>query len=343
MLKGGTFGGVAVQLFFWSQVFYKHGWKVYSLTRGDNYNDANVIFKHIPSIRIGSLIVDFIVATYYVLIIKPDIILMRGASNRLFALSLVSRLWRRKLIFMGASDVNFEPGKETINNAFNKRLFQIGLKHIKYIITQNDFQTEAVKNNYQKTPLQLNSIWGRFAIGDHTNENLKPYQIVWIANIRKLKRLEWFVNVANRLPQYSFAVAGGFAEPRDYKEKLLHRISQIKNLEYLGGISLPDSNKLVEKSQLLVCTSEFEGFPNTFLQAWSFKKPVVSTVNPNGVITKYGLGYVVENEDGLLKSIQELIDNTELYKEMQKTITSYFDSHHGIEKSYESMIEYVMN
>ena len=306
MLSGQSFGGVAVQLYFWAQEFLNHDWKVYTLTTDNPCEEKKIIFLKCKNSRYFSIVKDFFNALFYLYRIKPDLIILRGASNRLFVLSIASRMIGCKIVFMGASDVNFVPGKEMINNNLNRLLYQRGLRSVKYVITQNYFQTEAVKKAYGKTPLQLNNIW---RIGNSESDSIKKqYQVVWVANLRRLKRPEWFIEAAKRLPVYNFAMAGDFSYMPDYKNKLLKMIDEISNIDYLGQITFDDSSELIANSSILVCTSEFEGFPNTFLQAWSNNRPVISTVNPNDVITKYQLGQCVSSVDELINAIEHFLN-----------------------------------
>lgn len=339
LIHGQSFGGVAVQLYFWAQEFLNHDWEVYSLTNEKPCKEKNIIFLKHRNSRFLSILLDLLIALYHFYKIKPDIILLRGASNRLFGLSLASRLIGSKVVFMGASDVNFVPGKETINNNFNRYLYQRGLRGVKYVITQNDFQTEAVKKAYGKTPLQLNNIWRNENIVSGTIK--KQYHVVWVANLRRLKRPEWFIEAARKLPMYNFAMAGDFSYLPDYKVELLKMIDEISNIDYLGRISFVESSILIANSNILVCTSEFEGFPNTFLQAWSNNRPVISTVNPNGVIKKYQLGQCISSVDELINSIQQFLNDNNAYMDMQNNISRYFNEEHGSRRGFDKLMEYI--
>src|SRR5690606_27779037 len=59
----------------------------------------------------------------------------------------------------------------------------------------------------------------------------------------------------------------------------------------------------------LLCTSEFEGFPNTFLEAWSRGVPVVSTLDPDGLIGANLLGFTASSIDGLRLGLERLADD----------------------------------
>ena len=63
------------------------------------------------------------------------------------------------------------------------------------------------------------------------------------------------------------------------------------------------------RARLLVNTSEVEGFPNAYLQSWIRGVPVVSYVDPDGVIGRNGLGAVVESplqmRDAILRLLRD--------------------------------------
>ena len=65
------------------------------------------------------------------------------------------------------------------------------------------------------------------------------------------------------------------------------------NVRLLEKIPFSESDKLFEGALVLLNTSEFEGFPNTFLQAGKYGVPVLSlSVDPDEFITQTGCGLV---------------------------------------------------
>ena len=102
-------------------------------------------------------------------------------------------------------------------------------------------------------------------------------RLIWVNNIKRLKRPELFIKLARQLPEYECVMIGRMAEGNYGKhiEALIQ--SAPKNLIYLGPLSFDATNAQIGQSDLLLYTSEpVEGFGNSFIQAWLRNAPTVS-------------------------------------------------------------------
>lgn len=94
-------------------------------------------------------------------------------------------------------------------------------------------------------------------------------------------------------------------------------IIQAKNIEYKGELPLHEVNRILSGSHILVNTSQIEGFPNTFIQAWMRKIPVVSlNVDPDDVIKKNKIGFHSGSFGQMVRDIQLLISDGQMREEM---------------------------
>jgi glycosyltransferase involved in cell wall biosynthesis len=333
-------GGIAVQLYFWAQIFAKKGWQVTTLTHSKSFIKDDIAFKRVRRHKKFKILHEWLSVFREMLLVRPHIVISRGAGRISYPLAIVSRWFGVKFVFFGASDVNFEPGKELIaGGEHNRKLWHKAVKKIKYIVVQNAHQQETLKKNYQKDSLMLFNLWG-----EAKTVKIPDFQtdVVWVANLRRLKRADWMVNAAKALPQYDFTIVGGrTGQEPEYYDEIEKMSSGISNLHFLGKKSFAETNAIVSQSRLLCCTSTFEGFPNTFLQAWAFGIPVVSTVNPSDVITTNNLGVVVEAEDGFRAALQSMLSNTEEYKRKCMAVEDYFEQHHSPEVNYQKLVEYL--
>lgn len=341
LIDGRPIGGIAVQMFFWSKIFTEHGWNVYSLSECSHKTTArdNIIFKPIRSIRGINLLLEWCWSLVYLLSIRPNVVIFRGANRQLLPLALLSRPLNIKLVYFSASDVNFEPGKELVGSEINRKLYHYSLKHIRYFITQNTHQSETLRVNFGNNSLMLPNIWAENIAIDCSN--VIHGDVVWIANFRRLKRAEWVLNLAKRMPEIKFVMAGGRLGSDSYYDEIEEKSRLISNVSFLGPQSFLQANSLVANSKVLLCTSTFEGFPNTFLQAWSNGIPVVSTVDPSGVIAKFNLGIVARTEEEILLALLRLMNDNEYYEQISRSVLDYFNTHHSAKLGYNKLIQYI--
>lgn len=340
LIRGkGSVGGLTVQLYFWAKTFVSKGWNVYSFISEKETEIENIRFIHATKIRYIDVFINPLWSLFVFLKIRPNLILFRGADRNLLWVSWLAKLFGSKCVFMNASDVNFVPGKDWIaGGKMNTKLYRRSIKNVSYFVTQNSFQQECLFNNYKKKSIVIPNIWIDFNDGDKK----KLYDVLWVANMRRLKRPEWFINTAKSLPEYSFAMVGGvFNGDVNYYDKIKKETENIGNLTFLGSLDFYATNRVFCQSRLVVCTSEYEGFPNTFLQAWANEVPVISTVDPSDMIKSFNLGKSIDTEDELFEAFVQIHENDEWYKKCQTDIASYFYTHHDADMAYDKVIHYL--
>lgn len=334
--------GIQVQMSFWARTFAKHGWKVLSFSNNNKQVSLEGVhfIDKTKSNWLSILHLEIIQELRDCLkCIKsnPDLILTRGASRCLFFLSSIYRRKNIQLVHFGASDTDFAPGKEIVGGSnLNRKLYHKALSRIDYFVTQNTEQQTSLWTNYGKKSLILPNIW----IPSKEYASEKKYDAIWIANLRPLKRAEWFVDLAKKLPQFQFAIVGG-PLIKDYYEYIEKNASDVNNLSLLGAKSFQEVNDLLSQSRLLVCTSEFEGFPNTFLQAWAQSIPVISTVNPSDLLTTNHLGCYVENQEELETETFSMLSDENRYNSFASSIKHYFLDNHFADKAFEKLSNHI--
>lgn len=81
-------------------------------------------------------------------------------------------------------------------------------------------------------------------------------------------------------------------DPRgDKAESIYKQLGQIPNVELKGRLPHSDTINYIASAKALISTSNFEGFPNIYLEAWACGVPVIALhVNPGNVINEFSLG-----------------------------------------------------
>lgn len=336
-LNKGLIGGLAIQMRHWAETFVRKEWEVYAPTYNKSREHNGIKFFRCYKLSIIGTIVEYILAFYYLLSIKPDLILLRGARRQLGGVAFFAKLFKIKLVFFGASDADFKPEEELISKKISRIIYRKGLKNTDYFVLQNDAQKELLQKNYgDKKNIIIPNIWT--LNNDKQNESERYIDFLWVGNFRELKRPDWFIRLAEENSDYTFVMVGGGIDG-DLFGKCKERASKCENLKFLGRMNFDDVNKLFEHTKIYICTSSIEGFPNTFLQSWSNQIPVITTFDPSNVIKSNDLGICVDNYDELKNTTRTLIENTSMQEEIKENIAKYFTLSHDADTMYEKIID----
>jgi glycosyltransferase involved in cell wall biosynthesis len=148
------------------------------------------------------------------------------------------------------------------------------------------------------------------------------------------------VELAKQIPDGKFKLFGPpFLEEEDYCKSVQLAASSTPNLQLHGF--LPHAEMLSEyrRAGILVNTSESEGFPNTFLEAWSNYVPVVSLKwDPDEIICRHKLGFHSKDANQMKLDIIRLMNDGKLARELGLNGRRYVETHHSskvISDSYE--------
>ena len=315
-------GGANVQMGFWAKYFSEKGFFTYTFTDLISRNKKiifGVKFIYFPLIRKMMWFLNFF-KIIVIFIIRPDWIIVRVNTQELGLLLFFKKILNFKVLYMLANDenVNFKnPKYKQLQN----RLFQTDA-----VIAQNLYQRDNYNLNYNKfrTPI-IPNIWD-----ESFNSNRKDtymYDFIWVANIRSRKRPLWFIEIAKRLPNFSFAMIGASLDDK-LNQKCMSISKEISNLNILGYLDFHETTDYIAQSKFLICTAEYEGFPNTFLQAWAHKTPIISTVNPNDCFTKYQIGYYSTDLNELINFCKLIIHDEDKTEKLKKGIDHYFLKYH---------------
>jgi glycosyltransferase involved in cell wall biosynthesis len=144
----------------------------------------------------------------------------------------------------------------------------------------------------------------------------KPY-VVWVGNIKAHKHPELFIDLAKTLngQGVDFLMVGNIQQQA--YQYLNTPEGLPSNFYFLGPKGVMETNGVIKSSLFLVHTCEPEGFPNVFLQAWGFSKPVISLFfDPGEVIVTENVGFVSGDFDTLVKQVAELITDSDQRQEI---------------------------
>jgi glycosyltransferase involved in cell wall biosynthesis len=234
----------------------------------------------------------------------------------------------RRMIFRVASDADCDPRRLLISFWRDRKLYEYGLRHAGAILAQSVRQQELLRNNYgvdSSLTASLVDVPERVLPSAERNISL-----LWVSNIQHWKRPEIFLDLAQRLPGCSATMIGG-AVPKT--GNLYRHISacaaRVGNLTFQGQLPYRATNQVFDRARVFVNTSEFEGFPNTFLQAWVRGIPVVSFFDPDGVIRREGLGHAVASLHEMARAAEALTTDSQAWLEVSARCRAYMARRYG--------------
>ncbi len=263
--------------------------------------------------------------------------LQMGAGSETGRVALGCRYFTRgkkSFIFSLASDKDAERSAIERFPFRERALYLYGLGSADILISQTANQREALQQSYahdsEVLPMPIESPEG---VDPEAKVDIADggHRVLWVGRIIETKRLEMMFKAARRCPDVTFDVVGTPNRDSAYYQDLLREAKEIPNVILHGRVAEGVLPQLYRESTLLLCTSVLEGFPTTFLEAWSYATPVVTTFDPDGVVAGNGLGLVVETEDQIVESVQQFIADGALRYEYGDRVLRYFKGHYTLE------------
>jgi len=339
-----TFGGAEYQIKLIIEQI-RDLYDIYYIARNITYetkcNNNEIKLINIPHIsfmdRFGnSYFLDFLNIYKTLKIINPDIIYQRVHTAHTGIAAYYANKYNKNMIWHISHDNDIKPWefnlkKQIVFDYIDKRVADYGIRNCSKIIGQTKDQNKLLKKYYNR---KCEVIISNFQpLPAHEIQKEHPIKILWVANIKPIKHPEIFVEVAKHFEQFrnvTFCMIGA-NQNKKLTIQLEEEINKIKNLEYIGEKALKKVDELFCQAHIFVNTSASEGFPNTFIQAWMRRVPVVSlNVDPDNILKNHGIGFHSGRLEQLFKDTKRLIENEELRETMGKRAQEYAFRHHSL-------------
>lgn len=166
----------------------------------------------------------------------------------------------------------------------------------------------------------------------------KP-SLLFLARLDPVKRPWVYFELAKRMPEYTFYVAGKTHFP-EVMNPIIEKYRDVPNLIFLGNIHGEQKDEMLRKAWAMVNTSIHEALPCSFIETYSYGKPVIScSVNTESLTERLGAytGEILGNaddEESLQKfetAIRKLLTDKELLQKKSKAAAEYFANTHSFE------------
>jgi glycosyltransferase involved in cell wall biosynthesis len=124
----------------------------------------------------------------------------------------------------------------------------------------------------------------------------------------------------------------GGADDREYFAEIAARARSLPNVDFLGFVPHAEIETHFDHARMVINTSEpKEGFPNTFLQAWSRAIPTVSFVRPASYLEGSPVQISVGDLDEMTHTIGILASDDWRWQEIGHWLRAKFAAFHSLE------------
>lgn len=210
-------------------------------------------------------------------------------------------------------------------------IFDYGIRHVDRLVAQNPNQQQYFKDRFGRDSILIPSIYNKanalqaHAVRDH---------VLWVATIRERKRADLFLDLAQALPQYKFTMVGG---PGVREHALFEAISQrakrLDNLDFAGFVPYAEIDRYFDRAILFVSTSNKEGVPNTFMDAWARGVPTVSFFDSGARANGKPIGRIVGSIEEMTDAVADLLENDAARSRLGEECRKYVESYHSPDRA----------
>jgi glycosyltransferase involved in cell wall biosynthesis len=262
---------------------------------------------------------------------RPDWLYWGGASHLWGPIVEIAKLAGVRTVFHAALDADMQPRRAVIRRSRCWPLYAWGLWRTDRIFVQHTGQLALLHPQLRSKAYMLPKVCPLLS-------TVKPHSkrqeyVAWVATLRQHKRPDVLIDIANRLPNIQFIVCGGpsdYLTPPSYGKRMIESMTQLSNIEYRGRIEPEEAMTVIANAALLLCTSDEEGFPNTFTQAWSSGTPIVTLkIDPDNIIERVGLGAVSHTVEGAIADISALVGCVDQREDIALRARRYISENHN--------------
>lgn len=232
----------------------------------------------------------------------------------------------RRVVFRIAHDLDCDPDLPLLRFWRDKQLYRYGLHRASSILVQGVRQQEALQRNFGLSSTVAGMLVepARLDLGF----GARDVAVLWVNNLRDFKRPDRFLTLAGTLPTLGSHMIGGPVSGFEGQfESISREAAAIPSLTFHGRVPYHDVNDFYERARVFVNTSDSEGFPNSYLQAWVRGTPVVAFFDPDGLIAREGLGAAVSSDEEMRAAVLRLAIDEPAWRETSERCKAYMRRH----------------
>jgi glycosyltransferase involved in cell wall biosynthesis len=310
-------GGAERYQWLLARALARHGWSTVVgvrsvLARGERVDIDGVKFIGIGSGQFFKEFYRFLASE------RPEWCFWYGSTHLLGPAVAIGALTGTRSLFAAQFDLDVRPAEALSERRRFWPLYAWGLAGCSKIVLQHRGQYAELPSRWHR---KAYVIPGVVAVPERFKPHAErdPY-VAWVGVLRQPKRPDLVIEIARRCPSVRFVVCGGSSghrSPPGYSERMIEELRRVPNIDYLGQVAPGRAIEIIGDAALLLSTSDGEGFPSVFLEAWAHGTPVVSlVVDPDQLIARQEIGVMCEGAEAAGGSIRELVGSVEQRHQM---------------------------
>ncbi len=267
--------------------------------------------------------------------IQPDVCYRRSLDFEILPLSFYSTVGDCRFIYGIAHDDELSDDPHKFSSGIKstgayKWLNRKCLSNADAVVAQNPTQYDRATDHLSTEIFQIPNCY-QTSESNPIDWEFEPPVVFWAARFEPWKRPDVVADLAEQLPEITFVMAGGPGD-QELFSSLKQQAFINDNLHVLGHVPFSEIDSYFAAADIFLNTSDAEGFPNTFLQAWANRAPVVSRqVDPYEILTSQDIGRIADGSlEDLQTHIRELATDENLRTDLAKRGQTYLRENHTV-------------
>lgn len=250
-------------------------------------------------------------------------------------IAMYCRLRRRRFIFASANDLDFDLDRSDPSHpgAWERRrwLYRAGMRLVDAVAVMSRDQLSLARNAFpsltERTLVFIPYIAEEPAVKRRVTT---PSEFLWAARGVEVKRPHLYAELAAAVPSATFTMILMARKDEPIVHQMKEEERHLANLTLLGGVPQAELQERLVGAVALVSTSYIEGWPNTYLEAWSLGVPVLTLLcDPDAVVAERGLGVAADGSwERFVAGAEELWRTRNERSELSRRTISYIQGAH---------------
>ena len=334
-------GGAELQMGLLAQALVQRGHEVTLLGAGTDFTDEPVIDG--VQIRVGGrfdsgglldTLRSFVRVAQVLKTDRPEWVVIMGAGTWLWLLWLLQLPLGFAVAFITASDIDADG---SYRKMFPLRgwLYEFALGRVARTIAMSEYQRQGLIRFGLQPGFYRNLL-----LASPNHPVTKDIDFLWVSSAQQLKQPEIFLHLAEQLPHRHFVMICPLKDNPSLFDSIQLRASALANIEFYPLIPYHEVQTFFQRAQIFVNTSDYEGFPNTFLQAGLARTALLSLrVDPDEIITRHGSGICACGDiENFYQGATTMINNPQALLTMQERVAEYVALRHNTEANLQAFL-----